>query len=81
MRMDKETRDNKTPLGWDEPLPQRPKQRWSRWKESLNDLEEIHIPRCYHPKDFGKRKGAEIHDFLDASDKAIGIAVYLRQEN
>ena len=80
-RMENETRDNKSPLGWDDPLPQRLQQRWSRWKESLFELEDICIPTCYHPEAFGKTKRAEIHAFSDASDKAIGTAVYLRQEN
>ena len=39
------------------------------------------IPRCYHPKDFGEAERKEIHAFSDASENAIGAAVYLKQVN
>ena len=67
------------PLGWDDPLPDDLKQQWRCWKESLVDLEQVVIPRCYKPKDFGHSVRNEIHAFSDASQEAIGAAVYLRQ--
>ena len=45
------------------------------------DLENIHVPRCYHPKDFGRVVRSEIHSFSDASKDGIGVATYLRQVN
>ncbi|CAB3997334.1 Hypothetical predicted protein [Paramuricea clavata] len=59
---------DKASLGWDDPLPQ-PLQ--NRWRDSLCDLEDIRIPRCYRPETFGETKRSEIHAFSDASDKAI----------
>lgn len=44
----------------------------------MGDLEKITVPRCYHPKDFGKIVRTEIHAFSDASEDAIGASVYLR---
>ena len=37
--------------------------------------------RAYRPKDFGSATRAELHAFSDASQDAIGTAVYLRQFN
>ena len=69
------------PLGWDDPLPERMKHRWSRWRDALPKLEEVLIPRCLHPKGFGTVTRREIHAFSDASKEAIGAAVYLREFN
>ena len=67
------------PLGWDDPLPDDLKQQWRCWKESLVDLGQVVIPRCYKPKDLRHSVRNEIHAFSDASQEAIGAAVYLRQ--
>ena len=69
------------PLGWDDPLPEKMKHRWSRWRDALPKLEEVLIPRCHHPKGFGTVTRREIHAFSDASKEAIGAAVYLREFN
>jgi hypothetical protein len=79
--MGNERRGDKAPLGWDDPLPQPLHNRWSSWRDSLCDLEDIRIPRCYRPDTFGETKRSEIHAFSDASYKAIGTAVFLKQEN
>ena len=72
--------DGKNPLAWDDPLPERIMKKWQCWKDSLQDLEHVAIPRCYHPKDFGSTTTAELHGFSDASQDAIGGAsVYLKQ--
>ena len=69
------------PLGWDDPLPEKMKHRWSRWRDALPKLEEVLIPRCHHPKGFGTVTRREIHAFSDASKEAIGATVYLREFN
>ena len=73
--------ENKTPLAWDDPLPTVMMNRWTRWRDSLVELQHLSIPRCYHPKEFGTVTRAELHAFSDASQDAIGAAVYLRQFN
>ena len=55
--------------------------RWIRWRDSLTELQRLFVPRCYHPKDFGPVAKAELHVFSDASQDAIGAAVYLRLFN
>ena len=73
--------ENKTPLAWDDPLPTVMMNRWTRWRDSLVELQHLSVPRCYHPKEFGTVTRAELHAFSDASQDAIGVAVYLRQLN
>ncbi len=72
---------NEIHLDWDDPLPQHLRSKWSCWKKSLRELEGIQIPRCYRPDLFGEAEKSEIHTFSDASDKAIGVAVYLKKTN
>ena len=50
---------------------------WKSWKNALPDLQNISIQRCYHPPQFGPVTRAELHAFSDASQTAIGVAVYL----
>ena len=73
--------ETKTPLAWDDPLPTAMMNRWTRWRDSLVELKHLSVPRCYHPKAFGAVSRAELHAFSDASQEAIGAAVYLRQFN
>lgn len=78
--MSKKTADA-APLGWDDPLPERYADRWHCWRNTLPDLETVYTRRCYHPSEFGPVTRAEIHAFSDASQRAIGAAVYLRLFN
>ena len=73
--------ENKTPLAWDDPLPTAMMNRWTCWRDSLLELQHLSVPRCYHPKEFGTVTRVELHAFSDASQDAIGAAVYLRQFN
>lgn len=68
-------------LGWDDPLPEELASGWQRWKTALPDLQNVSIPRCFHPVQFSPTTRAEIHAFSDASQRAIGVAVYLRLFN
>ena len=63
--------NNNNPLGWDDPLPKNMNKRWSRLRDDLPNLEEVYIPRCYHPEGFGAIERREIHAFSDASKEAI----------
>lgn len=72
---------NNDRLGWDDPLPEDYRQQWQSWKDALPELEKSSLPRCLHPKKFGQIARAEVHAFSDASEDAIGVAVYLRVVN
>ena len=77
VHMGERTKENNTPLAWDDPLPTA----MTRWRDSLVELQNLSVPRCYRPKDFGSVTGAELHAFSDASQDAIEAAVYFRQFN
>lgn len=51
---------NKTPLVWDDPLPTAMMNRWTRWRDSLVELEHLSNPHCYHPKEFSTVTRAEL---------------------
>ena len=64
-------------VGWDDPLPEELKSEWEAWKKDQENLQQIRIPRCYHPPDFNVTR-VELHHFSDASTKGYGQCSYLR---
>ena len=54
---------------------------WQRWRKSLADMEKVSVPCYYRPEGFSRIVRREIHALLDASEDAIGAAVYLHQVN
>ena len=66
---------------WDDPVPENIKTRWERWRAELPSLEELSIPRCYKPSDFGRIANAQLHHFSDASTQGYGQCSYLRLVN
>ena len=67
--------------GWDENLTEEQIQRWRDWREELEQLAEISVPRCYKPSKFGEIVHAGVHHFSDASDREYGTASYFRLKN
>lgn len=68
-------------IGWDDPLPENLSPRWEEWKNGLQKLKEVVIPRCYRPHNFGKSVTTELHHFSDASTVGYGTCSYLRCKN
>ena len=68
-------------LDWDIPLPEKLQPRWSSWTSSLEELQNVVIPRCHQPQGFGRVKDVELHHFSDASSMAYGQCSYLRLVN
>ncbi|XP_039951398.1 uncharacterized protein LOC120768688 [Bactrocera tryoni] len=62
-------------LSWDTPLPSNLQETWMRYRNSLQTLERIKIPRW-----LGIREHAvlTLHGFCDASTKAYAAVIYLR---
>jgi hypothetical protein len=66
---------------WDQILPDAQRGRWNLWRETLEALNQISIPRCFTPKDFGDTVERTLHVFSDASEVAIGSISYVRSKN
>jgi hypothetical protein len=72
---------NAAGLDWNADIGPDHKAAWSKWKEQLDSLQEIQIPRCVKPGGFGLIERAELHHFSDASELGIGACSYLRVTN
>lgn len=68
-------------LGWDQQIPADIKISWQNWKQDLNNLKMLKIPRCIKPPDFGMPIKTELHHFSDASTTGYGQCSYLRLQN
>ena len=63
---------------WDTPLPAERCREWETWRDSLQDLQQLHIRRTYSSMSLSKARYKELCVFSDASTKAIGAVAYLR---
>ena len=66
---------------WDDSVLENIKARWERWREELPTVEELPIPRCYKPSNFGRIAEAQLHHFSDASTQGYSKWSYLRLRN
>lgn len=64
-------------IDWDEPLSIEHKQSWQNWLNSLENLSQLVIPRCFIPVKFCVAHRS-LHVYADASKEAIGYVIYLR---
>lgn len=74
----KEMLSTTTSLDWDDPLPERFRESWSTWVQSLAELESVRIPRQYSKHSYADSKERLVHIFCDASKDAIGAVAYLQ---
>ena len=74
----KQSKEHRQQLMWYDVLPTNLLNEWKRGKDSLSELQDIYIPRWYHPKNFGQINHIELHAFSDASKEAIGVVIYLK---
>lgn len=63
---------------WDSPLPQDKCNVWETWRDSLQELQHLHIPRAYTITSCSNASRKEICIFSDASTKAICAVAYLK---
>ncbi len=63
---------------WDTFLPEDKLSKWKAWKDSLQDLEQLHVPRTYKTTSLIEAVHTELCAFSDASTKAIGAVAYLK---
>ncbi|KAA0189314.1 hypothetical protein HAZT_HAZT000503 [Hyalella azteca] len=66
--------------GWDDPLPDKYKPSWEAWKSSLSSASAVSVLRSYTPAGF-QSTDRQLHVFCDASEEAIGYAIYLRSQS
>ncbi len=67
-----------TKSDWDAPLSTEKEVEWNLWKDSLQDLEQLRIPRTYTPTSISHSLRKEIHVFSDASVQNISAVAYLK---
>ncbi|XP_069366373.1 uncharacterized protein [Paralichthys olivaceus] len=55
---------------------------WQAWELELNNLPDIHFPRCYLPTCINSATSdSQMHVFCDASERVYGAVAYLRVED
>ncbi|XP_067947051.1 uncharacterized protein [Watersipora subatra] len=69
---------NKVDDDWNKGIPPGLIQPWKEWVKELGNLDDVLIPRCIKPADFGPTAQAELHHFCDASLSGIGACSYMR---
>ncbi|XP_067940188.1 uncharacterized protein [Watersipora subatra] len=69
---------NKVDDDWNKEIPPGLIQLWKEWVKELGNLDDVLIPRCIKPTDFGPTAQAELHHFCDASLSGIGACSYMR---
>ena len=70
-----------TSLGWDDEVPEDHKVRFVKWLDDLPLIDNVSVPRCLKPENFGAVISRQLHVFSDASSSGYGAVAYLRQEN
>ena len=68
-------------LSWDDVLQGDCLKRWEGWLEQLMKIEQLYIPRCFKPLQFGRTTSIQLHLFADASERGYGAVGYLRLVN
>ncbi len=63
---------------WDSPLPENNRRLWKSWRDSLQDLQHVQVPRSYGPTSLSGAKFKELSVFSDASEKVIAAVAYLK---
>lgn len=63
-------------MGWDNPLPPEIQQRWTNFRQQLQQLDQVSIPRWLGI--VRTHTPVEIHGFSDASQLAMAAVIYAR---
>ncbi|XP_077866237.1 uncharacterized protein LOC144353834 [Saccoglossus kowalevskii] len=71
----------KRKLDWDEPLPSDLTNEWNAILTDLKTATNITMNREYFSDVYDRKDDHELHVFVDASTRAYGAAVYLRNNN
>ncbi|XP_056016958.1 uncharacterized protein LOC130053620 [Ostrea edulis] len=63
---------------WDQVLPKEYEKQWTDWKEQMQSLETLYIPRQYTTLPLTCSIRQEVHLFTDASEEAIAAVAYIK---
>ncbi|XP_055622783.1 uncharacterized protein LOC129766287 [Toxorhynchites rutilus septentrionalis] len=64
---------------WDELISEDLREKWDCWCRSMQNLDEVAVPRCYFKGIHSSHLGnIETHMFVDASELACAAVLYLR---
>ncbi|XP_067950522.1 uncharacterized protein [Watersipora subatra] len=63
---------------WDQTVSPDLQEKWRKWNDGFDQLQNIKIPRCLKPAGFGEALRSELHYFGDASLQGFGACAYLR---
>jgi len=64
--------------GWDEAVSESELTKWDKWLSTLPKLQDVKVPRCFKPPEFGNLHQVELHHFSDASQTGYGAVSYIR---
>ncbi|XP_011883884.1 PREDICTED: uncharacterized protein LOC105571027, partial [Vollenhovia emeryi] len=67
-------------LKWDDEVPDKLKNRFTKWLEDLKELNKIRITRCILGQ-ISESDNVSLHIFCDASKDAYATVIYIRVEN
>ena len=59
-------------------LPEENENEWAPWKQHMQNLESLCIPRQYTSLSFIRSSRREVHLFTDASDEAIAAVAFIK---
>ncbi|XP_017468483.1 PREDICTED: uncharacterized protein LOC108360631 [Rhagoletis zephyria] len=62
-------------LGWDDELPNDLYNKWTEYRQNINDIQKLRIPRWL---EFADETSVELHGFADSSEQAYSAAIYMR---
>jgi hypothetical protein len=63
---------------WDQVLPKEHEKPWTDWKQQMQSLKSLYIPRQYTTLSLSCAAGREVHIFTDASEEAIAAVVFIK---
>jgi len=63
---------------WDAPLPLNKQKEWEEWRDSLQEMQHVQVPRSYGPTSLSGAKLKELCVFSHASERVIAAVAYLK---